>query len=77
MKQHGFNNLNSHSHVQPLVIGDERKSINLSESLYNDGIFIPAIRYPTVEKGQSRLRISLSSEHEKHHIDHLFKNLKF
>ena len=77
VKQHGLNNLNSHSHVQPLVIGDERKCINLSESLYNDGIFIPAIRYPTVEKGQSRLRISLSSEHEKHHIDHLFKNLKF
>ncbi|EGY79854.1 8-amino-7-oxononanoate synthase, partial [Peptoniphilus indolicus ATCC 29427] len=44
-----------------VLIGDEEKAIRISESLYDDGIYVPAIRFPTVEKNKAILRITLMS----------------
>ena len=57
----GFNIGESESQIIPIIIGDEKLTISLSTDLYNHGIYIQAIRYPTVEKGKARLRISLSN----------------
>ena len=57
----GFNIGKSESQIIPIIIGDEQLTISLSSDLYNHGIHIQAIRYPTVEKGKARLRISLSN----------------
>jgi 7-keto-8-aminopelargonate synthetase-like enzyme len=37
--------------------------------LLKEGVFVQAIRYPTVKKGQARLRISLSAIHRQEHLD--------
>jgi 7-keto-8-aminopelargonate synthetase-like enzyme len=37
--------------------------VELSEQLWEKGLWAPAVRYPTVRKGSGRLRISLSAEH--------------
>jgi 8-amino-7-oxononanoate synthase len=50
------------SAIIPLIIGDERAAVNLSERLRKRGYWIPAIRYPTVARGAARLRITLTSE---------------
>jgi 8-amino-7-oxononanoate synthase len=53
----------SPSAIVPIVIGDEARALEISAALQDAGILIPAIRYPTVAKGQARLRASLMATH--------------
>lgn len=53
----------SPSVIVPIVIGDEARALEISAALQDAGILIPAIRYPTVAKGQARLRASLMATH--------------
>ena len=59
----GVNVERSPSAIVPIVIGDEAKAMQISAKLQEQGILIPAIRYPTVAKGQARLRASLMATH--------------
>ncbi|MFH1282550.1 MAG: 8-amino-7-oxononanoate synthase [bacterium] len=76
LKKEGFNTLGSASHIIPILIGDIKKTVLLSEKLLKFGIFIPPIRPPTVPEGESRLRISLSSAHSWEEINFLLESLK-
>jgi 8-amino-7-oxononanoate synthase len=49
--------------IQPLVVGDAARALEVSARLREDGFLVPAIRPPTVPEGTSRLRISLSAAH--------------
>ena len=49
--------------IVPLLIGDETKAVEISAQLRERGIFVPAIRYPTVARGAARLRITLTAAH--------------
>ena len=49
--------------IQPLVIGENDRAVEVSEALRDRGILVPAIRPPTVPQGAARLRISLSASH--------------
>jgi 8-amino-7-oxononanoate synthase len=49
--------------IQPLVVGDNRAALGLMGALLDRGIWVPAIRPPTVPDGTARLRISLSALH--------------
>lgn len=51
--------------IQPIVIGDNRATVELSERLADEGLWVPAIRPPTVPPGTARLRISLSAAHSE------------
>lgn len=51
------------SPIIPVVIGEEVDALAASRSLLDRGIFVPAIRPPTVPVGTSRLRIALSAAH--------------
>lgn len=53
------------SAIVPIIIGDEAKALAASAALQEQGILIPAIRYPTVAKGQARLRASIMATHSK------------
>ncbi len=52
----------SMTHIIPLVIGDNEKTVKVSEQLRSMGFYIPAIRPPTVPEGTSRLRISITAD---------------
>lgn len=65
----GLDILNSESQIIPIVIGDNKKALSLSRYLFDNGLFVPAMRPPTVPKGTSRLRISVTALHKKRHID--------
>ena len=58
----------SPSAIVPIVIGDEAKTMQISAKLQEQGILIPAIRYPTVAKGQARLRASLMATHTQEQL---------
>ena len=62
---------NSQTAIQPLLIGDDQKAINLSQTLFEKGFLVTAIRPPTVPEGTSRLRITLSASHTREHIERL------
>ena len=50
--------------IHPLIIGSEKETLRAAEQLAQLGFHVPAIRPPTVPKGTSRLRVSLSAAHE-------------
>lgn len=66
----GFN-ISSDSPIIPILIGDEEKAVKLSELLLENGIFIPAIRYPTVKKGCAILRLTIMATHNYEDIDYM------
>ncbi len=63
--------LNVDGPIQPLIIGDPVKANKLSQELKNLGVWVNAIRSPTVPKHSDRLRITLSSLHQKQDIQAL------
>lgn len=69
MKRIGFEIGSSRSHIIPVRVGQEKTAVEFSRELLNAGIFVQAIRYPTVKKGSSRLRVSLTALHTKEDID--------
>ena len=54
--------MNSDSHIIPIIIGENDKTVELSEILFQNGYFTLPIRPPTVPQGTSRLRLSLTSD---------------
>lgn len=62
--------------IQPILLGDETLAMQWQERLRQHGIWISAIRPPTVPKGTARLRITLSAAHDIQDIDYLLRILK-
>lgn len=67
--------LTSDSAIQPIMVGNEQQALALSESLKKRGIWLTAIRYPTVSKGAARLRLTLTTAHSKQDIKFLVDTL--
>jgi 8-amino-7-oxononanoate synthase len=59
------------SAIVPLLVGAESDAVNLAARLRERGIFIPAIRYPTVARGAARLRVTLTAAHTPEDVDDL------
>jgi len=63
------------SAILPLHIGDESVAVATAAKLQEQGVFIPAIRFPTVARGRARLRLTLTAEHTPNDLDLLFQAL--
>lgn len=59
------------SHIQPLIIGETLKTLEISRQLKLRGINVLPIRKPTVPPGSERLRFSLSASMKLENIDYL------
>lgn len=64
------------SPIIPVVVGSERDALAASGLLLEKGLHVPAIRPPTVPKGTSRLRISLSAAHSDEDVERLISALE-
>jgi 8-amino-7-oxononanoate synthase len=76
LKKSGFDTLNSESQIIPLFVGETGKTKELSQKLFEQGIYAPAIRPPTVPEGECRLRFSLTSAHTENDINKLAEALE-
>jgi len=59
------------SPIIPLMIGDEQRAMDTAARLRDNGILIPAVRYPTVARGEARLRLTVSAAHTPWDIQEL------
>lgn len=66
----------SDSHIQPLVIGDARRAVQLSQRLLECGVKVLPIRTPTVPPGTERLRFSLSATMSMADLDRVEETLR-
>jgi 7-keto-8-aminopelargonate synthetase-like enzyme len=59
------------SAILPVIIGDETKAVATASALMKQNIFVPAIRYPTVARGEARLRVTVTAAHDSADIKQL------
>ncbi|WP_213992049.1 8-amino-7-oxononanoate synthase [Sodalis sp. dw_96] len=71
----GYRLAPSASAIQPLLVGDNLRALELTESLRERGCWLTAIRPPTVPAGSARLRITLTAAHQSADIDKLLEAL--
>ena len=65
LKGLGFNTLESETQIMPVMIGSPSDTVNMAKELFDKGLFIQAIRPPTVPKNSSRLRLTVMATHDK------------
>jgi 8-amino-7-oxononanoate synthase len=68
LQEAGFATGNSHSQIIPILVGSSRDALEVARCLLQRGFLVPAIRPPTVPRGTSRLRVSLSAGHTTEEI---------
>ena len=68
--------LSSPTAIQPVIIGDNHEALRVANALYERGLWVPAIRPPTVPKGSARLRVSLSAAHSAEQVGKLIEALR-
>jgi len=71
LRRLGWNVGRTRSQIVPLVVGEPRRALVMSAALFERGLWVPAIRPPSVPQGESRLRIGLSSAHDDSMIERL------
>lgn len=62
--------------IVPLRLGAEERAMSWAARLREEGLFLPAIRYPTVPRGRARLRVSLSAAHTVEEVEQLLAGLR-
>ncbi len=62
--------------IIPIMIGDEEKAVQMAAALRKLGVFIPSVRFPTVARGQARLRLTVTASHTKDDMDQLLAALR-
>jgi 8-amino-7-oxononanoate synthase len=65
----------SYTPIQPVILGDNTRTLAVARRLEAQGFLVGAIRPPTVPAGQSRLRITLTAMHSEHEVDALLSAL--
>ncbi|MCW8886257.1 MAG: 8-amino-7-oxononanoate synthase [Motiliproteus sp.] len=74
-QQLGLELMDSPTPIQPILIGDSDKAMAMSQALEEQGVFVGAIRPPTVPAGSARLRVTLSAAHSTEQVDQLLDAL--
>jgi 7-keto-8-aminopelargonate synthetase-like enzyme len=75
LSEAGFNLKNSTGPIIPIVVGGDELTLNMQERLMKKGIFLQAIRPPTVPKGTSRLRLTVVRGFTKDDMDYAIEAL--
>lgn len=65
----GFNVGNTESAIIPVIVGDGLTLRKMSKRIYEEGIYLSAVPYPAVPKGEERFRLSVMATHTKQDLD--------
>jgi len=64
------------SAIMPIMIGAENRAMKVAQQLLDKKVLIPAIRFPTVSRGQARLRLTASAAHSSAQITEMLAALR-
>jgi len=67
--------LPSRTPIQPILLGDNERTLRAAAALERAGYLVGAIRPPTVPAGTARLRVTLCAEHREAQVDGLLQAL--
>lgn len=76
LEESGFVMKEGETPIISLIIGSSHEAMQFSAKLLDEGVFIPAIRPPTVPKGSSRLRITVMATHTIEQLDMVISKIK-
>lgn len=72
----GLQSLPSRTPIQPVLVGADDTAVRVSDALFEQGFWVPAIRPPTVPAGTSRLRFTFSASHTSTQVEQLLSALQ-
>lgn len=74
LEEMGYTVKGGHTPIIPVIIGDTQNSVTFANRLQEKGIYAPAIRPPTVATGESRIRLTVTTDHQIKEIDYLLES---
>ena len=69
MKKNGFTVSDAQHPITPIMLGDEKKAVDMAKALFDEGIYVIGFAYPVVPKGKARIRVQVSAAHTKEDIE--------
>jgi glycine C-acetyltransferase len=76
MRGLGFDMGKSQTPIIPLVLGDAKKAVQMSQRLFEEGIFVAPIAFPVVPRGTARVRVMISATHSLSDLDFAVEALR-
>lgn len=76
LKTLGFDTMNSTTPIIPIIVKEAQTAVDMSRRLFEQGIFVQAIRPPTVPLNTARLRVTVMSTHTQDDLDHFLACMK-
>lgn len=68
MKKNGFSVPDAQHPITPIMLGDEKKALEMAKALFEEGIYVIGFAFPVVPKGKARIRVQISAAHTKKDI---------
>jgi glycine C-acetyltransferase len=62
--------------ITPVILGEGRTTMELSRALFDEGVMGTGIAFPTVPEGKARIRLIVTSEHTRTHLDRAIETLE-
>ncbi|MFZ0635004.1 MAG: glycine C-acetyltransferase [Candidatus Acidiferrales bacterium] len=75
LKKLGFKTGPSETPITPILVGEAGKAFEFGRELFAEGVFAPAIGYPTVAEGKARLRAIVTATHKRADLDRALETL--
>ncbi len=69
MKKNGFQVSEAQHPITPIMLGDEKKALDMAKYLFGEGIYVIGFAFPVVPKGKARIRVQISAAHTKEDIE--------
>ncbi len=69
MKKNGFTVSDAQHPITPIMLGDEKKAVEMAKALFDEGIYVIGFAFPVVPKGKARIRVQISAAHAKEDIE--------
>jgi glycine C-acetyltransferase len=70
LQRHGFDTGRSESPITPVIVGEAPMAAQMSDRLFQAGVFAQSIGFPTVPRGQARLRTIVTATHTREDLDY-------
>lgn len=68
--------IKTHTPIKPMILGDSARAVTVANKLRAEGHWVTAIRPPTVPEGRARLRLTLTVNHTRSHLEQLAQSLQ-